>query len=223
MFNECIFLIQTIVLGTCVLICLRLGRNALTAFITLSCILANLFVLKQVMLCGLIATASDAFSIGAVLGLNLLQEYYDRASAQKAIAISFILLIFYCIVSQLHLAYDPCIDETMHDHYATLLRAMPRITFASLSVYILVQYIDVWLYATLKKTTRGKHLVLRNIFSTIICQFIDTVLFSYIGLYGIISHIPEIIIVSYSVKLAAIGLSIPFIALSKKITHNSTL
>jgi uncharacterized integral membrane protein (TIGR00697 family) len=244
MINEIVFLLQSIIMGIFALVSLRLGKTGLTCFVTITCILANLFVVKQIVLCGYTATASDAYSIGAVLGLNLLQEYYDRGAAQKAIIISFILLIFYCVVSQLHLAYDPCIADTAHAHYLAILGWMPRIVAASLSVYITVQYIDAWFYGFLKKLTtsrrlfrlrlsgpsgsasydglryggqEGNYLVVRNVLSLVVCQLLDTVLFSFLGLYGILDNITEIIIVSYSVKLAAIGISIPFIMLSKKI------
>jgi uncharacterized integral membrane protein (TIGR00697 family) len=217
MVNEIIFLLQAICMGICALICLRLGQAALTGFISIACILANLFVIKQIILCGYTATASDAFSIGAVLGLNLLQEYYDRASAQKAIIISFVLLIFYCIVSQLHLAYDPCITDTMHAHYAAILGWMPRIIISSVSVYLTVQYIDAWFYGFLKQFTNGRYLVVRNVLSVAICQLLDTVFFGFLAFYGVLDNITEIITVSYTIKLAAIGLSIPFIGFSKKI------
>lgn len=221
MINELIFLTQSIVMGIFALISLRLGKTGLTCFVTIACILANLFVIKQITLCGFSATASDAYSIGAVFGLNLLQEYYDRASAQKAIFISFIMLVFYCIVSQLHLAFDPCITDAAHTHYAAILGWMPRIVVASLSVYITVQYIDAWFYSYLKKSTKGHYLVARNILSLAVCQLIDTVLFSLLGLYGVLDNITEIIIVSYSIKLAAIALSTPFIFLSKKIVSSN--
>lgn len=217
MINELIFTLQAIIMGIFALVSLRLGKEALTCFITVSCILANLFVVKQIMLCGLTATGSDAFSIGGVLGLNLLQEYYDRTTAQKAIVVSFVLLIFYCIVSQLHIAYNPCITDTMHAHYAAILAYMPRIIIASLSVYVMIQYLDSWLYAQLKHFSKGRYLILRNLISLSVCQLLDTVLFSYLGLYGIVHNIGEIIMISYAIKLAAIALSIPFIALSKKI------
>jgi uncharacterized integral membrane protein (TIGR00697 family) len=215
--NECIFLVQSCIMGCAALVSLRLGKDALIAFISVSCILANLFVVKQITLCGFTATASDAYSIGAVLGLNLLQEYYDRSSAQKAILISFLLLIFYGICSQIQLAYTPCIDRTIHHHYVTILSHMPRIIIASLGVYIVVQYYDAWLYAKLKKKLAGRYLVIRNIITIGLCQLLDTVLFSYLALYGIVDNIDNIIIVSYSIKIAAIILSTPFIKISRVI------
>lgn len=215
--NEILFIMQTCTMGLFALMCLRLGQTALACFVTISCILANLFVVKQITLCSLTATASDAYSIGAVLGLNLIQEYYGKEKAQKTIAVSFVLLIFYCIVSQFHLAYNPCLSDSMAPHYQAILSFMPRIILASLLVYATIQYSDAWLYSTLKKLSSGRYLIARNIITLSASQLLDTILFSYIGLYGIVDNIGEIIIVSYAIKLAAIALAMPFIALSKKI------
>ena len=46
--------------------------------------------------------------------------------------------------------------------------------FASMTAYILAQYIDIQLFHFWKKITRGRHLWLRNNFSTFLSQFVDT-------------------------------------------------
>lgn len=46
--------------------------------------------------------------------------------------------------------------------------------FASMTAYILAQYIDIQLFHFWKRLTRGKHLWLRNNFSTFLSQFVDT-------------------------------------------------
>ena len=46
--------------------------------------------------------------------------------------------------------------------------------FASMSAYLLAQYVDIHIYHFWKKLTKGKHLWLRNNFSTFSSQFIDT-------------------------------------------------
>lgn len=218
MFNELIFIAHSLIISIFALIALRLGKEALIGFISVTCILANLFVIKQTTLCTLTATCSDAYSIGAVLGLNLLQEYYGRDMGKKAIWISFFLLIFYGIVTQIHLAYIPSNCDIIQHSYAAILEMMPRIIIASFSVYLLVQNIDSILYAWLKQKFHGNYLVLRNYISIGTCQFLDTALFSFFGLYGLVDNIWHIIVVSYAIKLIAIFLATPCIALSKKIS-----
>ncbi|MGB8705069.1 MAG: queuosine precursor transporter [Gillisia sp.] len=46
--------------------------------------------------------------------------------------------------------------------------------FASMVAYLLAQYIDIQLFHFWKRLTRGKHLWIRNNFSTILSQFVDT-------------------------------------------------
>lgn len=46
--------------------------------------------------------------------------------------------------------------------------------FASMMAYLLAQYIDIHIFHWWKKITKGKHLWLRNNFSTFTSQFVDT-------------------------------------------------
>jgi queuosine precursor transporter len=219
--NELIFIAHIIIISLSALVALRLGAHALVAFICLQCVLANLFVTKQITLLGLGATAADAFTIGAVLGLNLLQEYYGAAIARRAIWVNFFLLLFYALIGYLHLAYLPSSADTMHPHFMAILNPMPRIVIASFTVYLIAQYCDYLLYAFLKKALHDRLLVIRNYASIMITQFLDTVLFSFLGLYGLVDNIGHIIIISYTVKLCAIVIATPFIALSKQIIISS--
>ena len=215
--NELIFLLQTIFISASALGALALGREALVAFVCAQCILANLFVLKQTTLFSLSATCSDAFTIGATLGLNLLQEYFGRPIARRTIWINFFLLVFYAVVSQLHLYYLPSTFDTMHGHFASILGFMPRIVVASFSVYLIAQTIDYCLYGILKTMLKNKFLIFRNYASVLISQFVDTVLFSFLGLYGIVDNLVQIIVISYLIKVVAIFIATPFVGFSKKL------
>ncbi len=219
--NEFLLLIQATLIATAALIALKLGSHALVAFIVIQSILANLFVVKQISLVGLNATTSDAFIVGSVFGLQLLQEYYGKKLAQKTVWLSFFLLIFYTVVSQIHIFYIPALHDTMHQHFYPILHFMPRIMVASIAVYTAVLYFDTHLYAFLKQLFKGRHLLLRNTISIMTSQLLDTVLFSFLGLYGIIDHIGNVILVSYTIKLLVIVITQPFLALSKRIMGSS--
>ncbi len=216
MLNELIFIAHSSIIGLMLLFSLKLGKEALIALICLFCVLANFFIAKQIPLFGLQATATDAFTIGIVLGFNLLQEYFGKEIAQKTITISFIVSICALVLSQIHLAYVPNGFDSAHVHYYALFALTPRIITASLFTYFIVQQLEYRLYGFLKKQCHNKYLVMRNVISISICQLLDTILFSFLGLYGIISHLGELIIISYTIKLIAISLSTPFIWYSKK-------
>jgi queuosine precursor transporter len=223
--NELIFIFHTVIIATFALGALALGRSALVDFVCIQCILANLFVVKQITLFGLTATCADAFTVGATIGLNLLQEYFGKEIAKKAIWNNFFLLIFYAIVSQIHLIYIPHRADIMHLHFMPLLNLMPRIVIASFSVYLISQMADFYLYGFLKKTFQDRYIVVRNYASIAFCQLIDTILFSFLGLYGIIDNIWEVITISYLIKLASIIIATPFVGFSRrvyKITNSSS-
>ena len=215
MSSEFIFIIHTIFISISALGALALGKHALVAFVCVQCLLANLFVIKQTTLFGFEATCADAFTVGAVIGLNLLQEYFGKEITKKTIWINFFILLFYTIISQIHLLYTPSGADTTHPHFVALLGPLPRIMVASFSVYLFTQFLDYALYGSLKRIYKDRYLVFRNYTSIALCQFVDTVLFSFLGLYGIVHNVWDVIILSYSVKLGAIVLATPFVALSK--------
>ena len=209
--NELIFLFHLVCIGIATLIMLRFGLAALVSFLCTQAIVANLFVIKQINLLGLNATASDIYIVGSVLTLNLIQEYYGKIEARKAIWTSFALLVFYTIVSQFQIAYAPSSSDFSHEAYQLLLSFMPRITIASMIVYLIVQYFDTFFYALLRKFTAGKHLTARNMISIFVSQLLDTILFSFLGLYGIVGNIMQIMIVSFTIKMIAMLALVPLI------------
>lgn len=215
--NELLFLAHTIFISISALIALSLGRELLIAFICLQSILANLFVIKPIMLCGLTATGADAFTIGAVFGFHLLQEFYGKTITKKTIWASFLLLIFFLIAGYIHLGYLPHSSDSSHEHFCALLSVMPRIAAASLSSYLITQQIDCFIFDLLKHYFKGHYLPLRNLLCASFSQAIDTVLFSLLGLYGIIENIGQIIVVSFIIKLVALGLTTPFMMLAKQL------
>jgi uncharacterized integral membrane protein (TIGR00697 family) len=177
----------------------------------------NLFVTKQIVLFGFCATASDALGVGATLCLNLLQEYYGKQAARTAIWVSFACALFYVAITALHLAYVPSTEDATQTHFMALFSPMPRIIGASLISYLITQMTDFYLFGYLRTCWSTKFIVLRNTTSVAITQLIDTLLFSFLGLYGMIENIGSIIIVSYAIKLLIIALSVPFLSLAQHI------
>lgn len=224
MTNELLFIIHISLICICLLGALRWGKDALIALITLYCVIANSFVIKQMTLCGLTTTCTDAFMVGAVLGLNLLQEYYGKPTARKGIAISFAGSCIFALMGVLHILYLPSITDTHHKHYVALLTPVPRIVLASLFVYLIVQSADYYIFGALKKVIGSRWLVARLWITVGITQLLDTVLFTIIGLYGIIDNLGQLMLVSYTIKMLVLMASTPFMAFSKRIvkeTHDS--
>lgn len=213
--NEILFLFHILAVVAFTLAALRQGLGALIALIALEGVLANLFVVKQISLFGFSVTCSDVFAIGAILSLNLLQEYFGKEEAKRAVRVSLLTLLFFALVSQIHLLYLPTPLDTAHGAFQTILSQAPRIISASIATFYLVQQIDVRLFGLLK----GKFPV-RIAISLLCSQLLDTVLFSFLGLYGLVESLFDIILVSFLIKCLIIAASSPFVIFSKRVVKN---
>jgi len=109
----------------------------------------------------------------------------------------------------------------MQPSYFPILAVMPRIVIASFSVYFIAQSVDYYLYAWLKNTPKRLPLVVRNYASMAVSQLVDTVLFTFLGLYGLIDNLWQVIAISYTIKLFSIFLQTPFVALTRRIYRRS--
>lgn len=213
--NELIFGLQILLIVGFSLGALRLGQGALTAWVAVQALIANLFVLKQITLFGFNVTASDAFIVGSLLGLNFLQEYFSKEEAIKATWICFFFMIFFTLVSQVHLWYQPSTHDTTQAAFSTILSQSPRLLIASMSVFFIVQQIDVRFFAFLKGKLPQVNFAWRTAIALVVSQFLDTILFSFAGLYGIVESIADIVFVSFAVKLIVIFSSAPIIRWAK--------
>jgi len=87
---------------------------------------------------------------------------------------------------------------------------------ASMTAYLLAQYVDISIYHFWKKLTKGKHLWLRNNFSTFLSQFIDT--FSVIFLLSIFGELAwssffDLLISGFLFKVLIAAIDTPFLYL----------
>ncbi|MBS0625817.1 MAG: queuosine precursor transporter [Verrucomicrobia bacterium] len=214
--NELLFFGHIALVIGFILYAYRLGSVALSAMVALQAILANLFVVKQMSLFGWSVTCSDVFAIGGILGLNLLQETWGREMASKAIRASLLAMLFFAAMSQIHLLYAPNSADTTQSAFQAIFSSSPRIVISSIAVYYLVQKIDVSVFSFLKKLFHERVLAVRLVLSLLFSQLLDTVLFSFLGLYGLVESLFDIIVVSYLVKCLVIASSSAFVAGAKK-------
>lgn len=219
--NHLLFIAHVIIISASTLLFGTLGKSALISFVSLLFVLANIFVIKQIYLLDYAVTTADAYIIGVSFGINLIQEVWGKKSAQKTILISFACSLFYLIMGYFQIWYIPAAHDTSHHHFTYLMSHTLRIIIASFISYLIVQYADTIMYGYLKKKADGKYFVLRNYISMFSSQLFDTIVFSFLGLYGIVHNISHVMVVSYGVKVAGILLTTPFIYYAKKIVKKS--
>lgn len=217
--NAIILCIHVATVCSLTLFALYFGKEILIAWLALLAVAMNLFVLKQVTLFGLSVTPSDSLAVGYLLGLNLIQEFFGKQDARRCVWISIFTSLSFVLLSQIHLFYLPNQFDLSQSHFTFLLRPMGRIMFASLFSFILVQFIDLSFFGFLKRKSHGKFLTLRSGVALILSQTLDTLIFTFFGLYGLVASVWHIILLSLIVKGVVIILSSPFIFLSKGVRH----
>lgn len=217
--NELFFFLHILFVFLGLLVSLRIGKEALVSIICLQVVLANLFVVKQMDLFGLSVTCADVYIVGAMLGLNLLQEYFGEKIVKKTVWINGLCSIFYLVMTRFQLFYIPNSFDTTDGLFAGILQFIPRIVIASLFTIFVAQLLEISLYRFLKKFFKSKYLISRNIIALIFVQFVDTLMFSFLGLYGIVGNIFDVIVMSFFIKVIVIFSLSPFLGFVKKVVR----
>jgi uncharacterized integral membrane protein (TIGR00697 family) len=220
--NVFLFFISCTIIVGCSRYAAKQGIGLLTAWIAILSLLANFFVLKQITLFGLNATASDVFAIGSMWSLNVLQEQYGKEAAKKAIWASFMGLGFFTVMANIHLAYEPSVFDTSQSAYIALLAPTPRILIGSLLAFFISQQCDRKLFERMKLHFPQLSQPSRSALTLICSQAIDTVLFGLFALYGLLDALAELMLWSFMIKCIAIGAMLPSALLTEQRKRTKT-
>ncbi|HQN74883.1 MAG TPA: queuosine precursor transporter [Bacillota bacterium] len=224
MSNELLWVIFALVNFTLFLLVYKFfGRLGIFVWITLATILANIQVTKLIFLFGLEANLGNIMYGTIFLGTDVLNEIYGKKQAKKAVFIGFSVMIITVIIMTIAINFNPHPEDWAQDSLLTIFGFMPRILLASLSAFIISQFIDVYAFDKIKrKLPENKFLWIRNNVSTIISQAIDTSIFVPIAFYGVVSNeiLLGLMLSTYAIKVIVALLDTPFIYLAKKIKPN---
>lgn len=163
----------------------RWGRIGLLVWIPISCIVANIQVTKNVILFGFEATLGNIVYSTSFLATDMLSEFYRKEDAKQAVRFGFFALVAMTVLMQLAILFVPSQTDIADPSLNLIFGLMPRIAIGSLIAYLLSNYHDVWSYEFWRRRTQGRHLWIRNNFSTFVSQLIDTLVFTLIAFYGV--------------------------------------
>lgn len=148
-------------------------------------ILSNLLGIKVTSLAGISVSVGIFMVPVAFLITDILEEVHGKKEVQELIFTTIITLVLTFAYVALCVALKPHERFTINQEYTMVFGTTLRMIIASLIAFLLSQTHDVIAFDYLKKLTKGKHLWLRNNLSTMISQFIDTVVFMFIAFYAI--------------------------------------
>lgn len=211
--NELYFFAMIFFVLVTLVFSIKQGKEALITFITSQWLFANIFVLKQITLFGLTVPPSDVFTIGGTLGFALLYDAYGKETADSTLWGCFNILVLFACAAQFHIFYTPSPVDYAHQHFEALFATTPRIILASLIAFIVSQHSNFFFLATLSKKMSES---VRVTISLLLSQAIDTLIFAFLGLHGLMHSLLHVFIVSYGIKVVTILCSTTFLAFVKK-------
>lgn len=123
------------------------------------------------------------FPLSYIFG-DILTEVYGFKRSRRVIWLGFFSAFLMSVVLFIVQILPPAEGWTNQHAFEALLGPVPRIVIASLLAYFVGEFSNSITLSVLKIRTKGRFLWIRTIFSTVIGEGIDTLVFCLIAFYG---------------------------------------
>lgn len=162
-------------------------------------------------------SATLVFSVTFLL-TDIINEKFGRQETQKAIFIAFLTQLATALFIWMSINLTPAPFWQDQEIFTKILSFAPRVMLASLIAFIISQSADAYIFSWFKKISRGKHLWMRNTFSSIPSMALDTILFVIIAFAGVQPLMPLMVGVIVLKWLVGI-VNIPFMYMNRWIIY----
>jgi hypothetical protein len=204
------------------------GKAGLYCVSAIATILANIEVVILINAFGMEQTLGNVLFASTFLVTDILSECEGKKEANKSVWIGVFSSLFFLLLTQSWLLYTPSENDTVMSSIQSVFSNTPRMVIASLVVYVISQFFDVWLYhkwwAFTEKKFGDKHrfLWLRNNGSTLISQILNTLLFTIFAFWGTydVKTLASIFLSSYVIYIVTSLVDTPAVYLARKISES---
>jgi hypothetical protein len=157
-----------------------------------------------------ISGAQLLFPITYIFG-DIFTEVYGYAASRRAIWTGFFASALLSVMGLITVALPAAPDWPDQKAFETVFHFVPRMAIASLIAYWAGEFSNAFVLSKLKILTQGRHLWVRTIGSTVVGQFVDTVVVMVVAFGGSISLelIGTLIVSGYLGKVAYEALATP--------------
>lgn len=188
--------------------------DALTVLAATTAVCVNMLALKVTRIGGLtFGGAVVFFPITYILG-DVLTEVYGFRRARRVIWMSFAAQLYAAVMSWAVLNMPPAPEKLeIQRHYEAVFSATPRIFAASLTAFVVGDFVNAIILARRKVIDQGRQFWKRAILSTIFGQAADSIIFYPLAFAGIWSWdlILRIMVTHYTLKVLIEVLGVPLI------------
>lgn len=228
--NEILLLASVFINYGAVIVAYRIfGKHGLYAMTVLATVLANIEVLMLVEGFGMEQTLGNVMFASTYLITDILSENEGKKSASRAVWLGVFASAVMLVITQYWLLYSPSEGDWASPYIRAIFSTTPRMLLASFLGYVISQRFDVWLYHrwwnyTTKKTGDGsRFLWLRNNFSTLISQAVNTVIFTLTAFAGWYDRatLLSVMLSSYVIYIFTSLLDTPFLYIARKMKQKN--
>ena len=222
--NELLLIISVVFLYSLLLLWFKLfGKIGVYCFTVFATLLANIEVLILVNAFGIEMTLGNVLFATTFIATDILSETESKEAAKKSVNIGILTSISFMLLTSSWLLYTPSSNDWAMPSITKIFSSTPRIILSSLTVYAIVQRLDVWLYHriwdyTEKKTgSRKKFLWLRNNLATITSQLVNAILYNVFAFYGTYSNqtLITIILSTFAIAIVTSLLDTPVVYIAR--------
>lgn len=203
------------------------GRIGLYAWVGVATVLANLQVVKTIEMLGLVMTLGNITYASIYMATDLLNERHGREEARRAVWFGFFFLLASTLIMQLALVFKP--DESgaeMQAAMETVFGLAPRVAAGSLAAYLISQVLDVRLFSRLRRrfAAHGQFWI-RILGSTLVSQFVDTLVFCTVAFAGVFEPAVwiDILVTTYLIKFVVSGAGTPVLYIARSFRETDGL
>lgn len=204
------------------------GKNGLYAMTVLCTVTANIEVVILIHAFGMDQTLGNVLFAATFLITDILSENEGKKAADRAVIIGIFTSVCFIFISQSWMAYVPVEETELMQSIRNVFSNTPRVMLSSIAVYAITQKFDVWLYHKIWNYTKNKagdsrkYLWVRNNGSTLVSQFLNTLLFTLAAFWGIygIGTIISILLSSYLIYIVTSLCDTPVAYLARKMKEN---
>ncbi|MFH1238517.1 MAG: queuosine precursor transporter [bacterium] len=157
------------------------------------------------------------FSVTFLL-TDIVNEKFGRQETQRMIFIAFISQVAVSFFTWMIMSLDGAPFWGGRAAFDAVLGQVPRIILASWVAFLVSENLDAYIYAWFKDFTKGKHLWMRNAFSSLPSMAVDSFLFVTIAFWGI-NPVGPIIIGQIVMKWLVGVIDIPFMYLNRRVMY----
>ncbi len=142
------------------------------------------------------------FPISYIFG-DILTEVYGYARSRKVVWVGFAAMGFASFMAWIILILPPAPGWPYQKVYETAFGNTPRIVIASLAAYFAGEFANSYTLAKMKIWTSGRLLWTRTVGSTIIGEFVDSMIFYPLAFLGIWTPhlVVEVLFTNYALKV----------------------